>query len=83
MQSGQGQYKVRSRSQRHQREKQKKETTPRSQAKTHQLALFLMVVAIIALFVGSMIGYGVLGKGNPLQVLNPGTWIHIIRLVFG
>jgi len=42
------------------------------------VALFLVVA-----LVGSMIGYGVIGDGNPLQVLNPGTWTHIFDIMNG
>lgn len=38
----------------------------------------IMAVAIIA---GAMFGYGVLGGGNPMDVLNKETWQHIIDLV--
>ncbi|WP_339060907.1 DNA-directed RNA polymerase subunit beta [Tepidibacillus marianensis] len=86
MAAEQGQYKARSRAERHhvaEKEKQQtKEVKPKAELKTYQLTLLLMVIAVIALFVGSLIGYGVIGGGSPLQVLNPVTWIHIYQLIF-
>jgi len=83
----QGQYKARSRVEKHQvndtENQKKKSSKPKKKLKTFQLTLLLMVIAFIAMFVGSLIGYGILGGGNPLQVLNPVTWTHIYQLVFG
>jgi hypothetical protein len=42
------------------------------------LVLILMAVSSLA---GLVIGYGVIGKGNPEDVLNKSTWQHIIDLV--
>lgn len=42
------------------------------------IILGIMVVAAIA---GAMVGYGVLGDGNPMDVLEKSTWQHIIDLV--
>ena len=42
------------------------------------IILIIMVVAVIA---GAMFGYGVLGGGNPMDVLNKETWQHILDLV--
>jgi DNA-directed RNA polymerase subunit beta len=42
------------------------------------LVLILMAVSTI---VGLMIGYGVIGSGNPFDVLDRSTWQHIIDLV--
>ena len=42
------------------------------------LVLILMAVSSLA---GLVIGYGVIGKGNPADALNKATWQHIIDLV--
>ncbi|KMJ59307.1 hydroxymyristoyl-ACP dehydratase [Bacillus sp. LL01] len=42
------------------------------------ILLAAMVVAVIA---GAMVGYGVLGGGDPMDVLNKETWQHILDLV--
>lgn len=46
--------------------------------------LRLIVVAalcVLALIVGLMIGYGILGDGTPSDVLQKETWKHIIDLI--
>lgn len=47
-------------------------------------AKFLIVFAlmIVSLFSGAMIGYGVLGDGNALDVFKPSTWTHIYDLIY-
>lgn len=42
------------------------------------IILAVMVAAIIA---GAMFGYGVLGGGDPMDVLNKETWQHILDLI--
>lgn len=42
------------------------------------LVLIFMAASALA---GLVIGYGVIGKGNPEDVLNKSTWQHIIDLV--
>jgi uncharacterized membrane protein len=42
------------------------------------LVLFFMAVSALA---GLVIGYGVIGKGNPEDALNKATWQHISDLV--
>ncbi|MBM7681761.1 hypothetical protein JOD43_001933 [Pullulanibacillus pueri] len=43
--------------------------------------VLLIVLAFVALAVGAMIGYGVIGKGNPMDVFHVDTWKHIKDLV--
>ena len=43
--------------------------------------IIILGVMIIAAISGAMFGYGVLGDGNPIDVLDKGTWQHIIDLV--
>ncbi|MGD6816578.1 DNA-directed RNA polymerase subunit beta [Metabacillus sp. 84] len=43
--------------------------------------LIVMGVFLLAAIAGAMVGYGVIGDGNPLDVLKPSTWQHIIDLV--
>jgi len=43
--------------------------------------VLLLVCAILALCIGAMIGYGVIGTGNPLDVFHVGTWKHIRDIV--
>lgn len=43
------------------------------------LIIFLLLVA--SLVVGTMVGYGVIGGGNPWEVLKQSTWTHIVDLI--
>ncbi|HJD14787.1 MAG TPA: DNA-directed RNA polymerase subunit beta [Candidatus Enterococcus stercoripullorum] len=38
---------------------------------------FVFILAVVLFFVGLMIGYGIIGDGHPLEVLNPAIWHHI------
>jgi glucan phosphoethanolaminetransferase (alkaline phosphatase superfamily) len=42
------------------------------------LVLFFMTVGAVS---GAMIGYGVLGDGNPADALKKETWQHVFDLV--
>jgi F0F1-type ATP synthase assembly protein I len=42
------------------------------------IILGVMVIAVIS---GAMFGYGVLGGGSPMDVLDKDTWQHIVDLV--
>jgi len=79
MDSAQG--KTHSRVQKH-NNTNKKNQKKKSNDKRIPASLWI-VLAIIAFVVGSFIGYGLLGKSNPLEVLNPSTWIHMFKLIFG
>ncbi|MBF8808376.1 MAG: DNA-directed RNA polymerase subunit beta [Enterococcus lacertideformus] len=39
--------------------------------------LVVMLLVILLFIAGTMIGYGVVGGGNPLKVLQPSLWLHI------
>jgi hypothetical protein len=46
------------------------------------LRLLLLICGIVVCFaVGTMIGYGVIGDGEPMKVFDKETWTHIIDLV--
>lgn len=50
------------------------------------IPLWLRLILVIALVAGSliaglMVGYGVMGGGNPKDVLKKETWTHIVDLV--
>lgn len=46
------------------------------------LRLLLLIVSTgIALILGAMVGYGIVGDGQPLDVLDPSTWQHIVDIV--
>ncbi|AGY82084.1 MULTISPECIES: DNA-directed RNA polymerase subunit beta [Carnobacterium] len=45
---------------------------------TFVLKILLVIILIaLAFVVGAMIGYGVLGDGNPFAVFEKETWVHI------
>ncbi|MDN5371354.1 MAG: hypothetical protein PWR19_400 [Carnobacterium sp.] len=45
---------------------------------TFVLKILLVIILIALVFVvGAMIGYGVLGDGNPFAVFEKETWVHI------
>ncbi|MBU5364932.1 DNA-directed RNA polymerase subunit beta [Enterococcus devriesei] len=41
----------------------------------------ILLAGILLFIVGSMIGYGAMGGGNPFKVLLPGVWRHILEFV--
>ncbi|MGM0838442.1 MAG: DNA-directed RNA polymerase subunit beta [Bacillota bacterium] len=43
--------------------------------------IIIVAIMIIAAISGAMFGYGVLGGGSPMDVLDKSTWQHIIDLV--
>jgi len=45
--------------------------------------IIVVVLLVIAAITGSMIGYGVIGSGNPFNVLNPATWNHVLDILNG
>ncbi|UQW97770.1 DNA-directed RNA polymerase subunit beta [Rummeliibacillus sp. G93] len=45
--------------------------------------LIVVVLLAIAVIAGAMIGYGVIGDGNPFGVFKPETWEHVFDLMNG
>ncbi|WP_010302397.1 DNA-directed RNA polymerase subunit beta [Kurthia senegalensis] len=45
--------------------------------------VIVILLIVVAAIVGAMIGYGVIGSGNPFQVLNPTTWTHVFDIMNG
>lgn len=43
--------------------------------------VLVFVLSILALSLGLMFGYGVIGDGNPFDVFKRDTWQHIIDIV--
>ncbi|RKQ34352.1 DNA-directed RNA polymerase subunit beta [Oceanobacillus halophilus] len=44
--------------------------------------ILLIIFAAAALVAGLMVGYGIMGDGNPTDILKTETWQHIIDIVF-
>ena len=46
------------------------------------IKVFLVfIMAVVLFFIGLMIGYGIIGDGHPLEVLNPSIWRHIFDFI--
>ncbi|QHE53772.1 DNA-directed RNA polymerase subunit beta [Pontibacillus sp. HMF3514] len=43
--------------------------------------IIVLVICAVALLAGLMIGYGIIGDGNPTDALKIDTWQHIIDIV--
>ncbi|MGX4670735.1 DNA-directed RNA polymerase subunit beta [Cerasibacillus sp. JNUCC 74] len=75
--------KLRQRSEKHQRQ-QAGTTKKRPRLRIFPIWLRIIVVSllcIIALVIGLMVGYGVIGDGTPIDALKKETWQHIIDIV--
>ena len=73
------------RDQKAERKAAKKNEIPRL-IRIRLIPIWLRVLLVIAMVGGSligglMVGYGVLGDGNPKDVLKKETWTHIVDLV--
>ncbi|EPI00885.1 MULTISPECIES: DNA-directed RNA polymerase subunit beta [unclassified Enterococcus] len=40
--------------------------------------LIVLLLIFILFIIGTMIGYGVIGGGNPFRVFQPDLWLHIV-----
>ena len=78
------QYKTRSRAARA-KEEPKAKPKKKPSGKVNRKAFGFMFVALIILsfMIGSMIGYGVVGEENALEVFKFETWKHMYDLIFG
>ncbi|GEN32043.1 lipopolysaccharide/colanic/teichoic acid biosynthesis glycosyltransferase [Cerasibacillus quisquiliarum] len=73
-----------SRRERKKMKKAAKQKTKRPRRRIFPIWLRLIVIAILAaaaLIAGLMIGYGVLGDGDPKDAIKIETWQHIIDIV--
>ena len=43
--------------------------------------VLVLVAIVISVLSGVMVGYGVIGDGNPIDALSKSTWTHILDLV--
>jgi len=67
-----------------QKEKQDDESPKKHRRRIFPIWLRIIIVLLIcavALLAGLMIGYGILGDGNPTDALKIDTWQHIIDIV--
>ncbi|XXM72871.1 DNA-directed RNA polymerase subunit beta [Lysinibacillus sphaericus] len=66
--------------------KHKEEPKPKRWVRVRMLPIWLRIVLVIVLLaaslaLGAMVGYGVIGDGNPADVFKKETWQHIIDIV--
>ncbi|MBH9966665.1 DNA-directed RNA polymerase subunit beta [[Bacillus] enclensis] len=66
--------------------KQKEEVKPQRWVRVRMLPIWLRILLVIVLLaaslaLGAMVGYGVIGDGNPADVFKKETWQHIIDIV--
>lgn len=45
--------------------------------------ILVLLLLIGAAVVGAMVGYGIIGDGNPGDVLKKETWVHILDIING
>nr|WP_100009920.1 DNA-directed RNA polymerase subunit beta [Lentibacillus sediminis] len=68
------------------RKQEKSSARPTKRRRVFPIWLRLIVVLLLAagaMMIGLMVGYGVLGDGNPLDALRLETWQHIVNIVVG
>ncbi|WP_165003635.1 MULTISPECIES: DNA-directed RNA polymerase subunit beta [unclassified Enterococcus] len=42
------------------------------------IKILIVILLLVLLFIaGTMIGYGVIGGGNPFKVFQPSLWLHV------
>ena len=61
---------------------EKKKTKPRRRAFPIWLRIIVvLLLCAIALIVGAMVGYGIMGSGKPSDVFDMETWRHVSEIV--
>ena len=67
-------------------QEKKKDTVVRPKIRVRLIPIWLRIVLLALMVVGSlvggaMVGYGLLGDGNATDVLTKSTWTHILDLI--
>jgi hypothetical protein len=67
-------------------EQEKKDTVARPKIRVRLIPIWLRIVLLAVMVVGctvggAMVGYGILGDGSAMDVLNKSTWTHILDLI--
>lgn len=73
---------------RQQSEQEKEETQKRGRVRLRILPIWLRVILIlvwlaVVVALGLLIGYGLIGDGNILDIFKKETWTHIIDIING
>ncbi|WP_175990040.1 DNA-directed RNA polymerase subunit beta [Bacillus sp. Marseille-Q1617] len=68
------------------KDKQKEEAKPKRWVRVRMLPIWLRILLVVVLLaaslaIGAMVGYGVIGDGNPTDVFKKETWQHIVDIV--
>lgn len=79
--------KSKNQSRKEEKEKRKQEKVKLARPKARIIPIWLRLIMVAtfsaaALIIGLMIGYGVIGDGNPIEALKVETWQHLIDIVF-
>ncbi|WP_338751950.1 DNA-directed RNA polymerase subunit beta [Bacillus sp. FJAT-52991] len=61
---------------------QKKTTQTKTQLTPFGRFIVTMFFLWITATIGALIGYSVIGKGNPIEVFDPQTWIHLVEVLY-
>ena len=66
--------------------KEKEQGQERKKVRVRLIPIWLRLVIIIALLalstaLGAAVGYGILGNGDPMDVFEKTTWVHVLDLV--
>lgn len=73
------------RKERREQKKQQKRGKHRYRIRLIPIWLRLLIVLVLlaaSLTAGTMVGYGVVGKGDPMDVFNKKTWMHVYNVVY-
>ena len=68
------------------RKQQKAERKKRKKPRRRAFPIWLRIIVVLllcalALVLGAMVGYGIIGNGKPTDVFDMGTWRHIVEIV--
>jgi DNA-directed RNA polymerase subunit beta len=66
--------------------KEQKQERQKIHVRVRLIPIWLRLLLVIALFalsiaVGAVVGYGVLGNGEPMDVFEKSTWTHVMDLI--
>jgi anti-sigma factor RsiW len=66
--------------------KEQKQERTKIRVRVRLVPIWLRILVVIALFalsiaLGAAVGYGVLGSGDPMDVFEKSTWVHVLDLI--
>lgn len=71
-----------------QEQKEVKQLSSKSYATRSIMLMILRIVIVVLLLgiaavIGAMVGYGIIGDGEAMDVLKPSTWTHVFDIMNG